>query len=346
MKKFVAIVLALVMVLAATACGSSAPAAQTDTAQSGTAPSEAATAEVKNIVIGHSFGDTNMLHLGITRFGELIEEKSGGTITVTIHANGALGSDAEMLQQVRLGSIDCQPISLPFISGEYPQCGIDQLPFLFDSAEDAYSAYDGKLGQAIQDEVFTKAGIVKIGNVMGQGFREFTNNVRPIVTPEDMVGIKFRTTESAVRIAMFESCGASVITMALSELFTSLQNGTVDGQENPLSTIDSNGFFEVQKYLSLSDHIFVANFMIMNQSKWDTFTAEEQALITETWNEAVEYERGLLVESKDAFLEKFKAAGVEVNEVDKDAFVTAVQPVWDSYIEQYGSEWIDLAREG
>ena len=345
MKKGLAMLLALVMLFTVVGCGSNnATPAPDQPSSQGEKTDTPAPAEAKTITIGHTFGETNMLHKGIVRFKELVEERSGGAITVTVYGNSALGSDAEMIQQVRRGSLDCQPISLPFVSGEYPQCGIDQLPFLFDSAEKAYAAYDGALGKAISDDVFTKLGIVKIGNVMGQGFREFTNNVRPIVTPDDMKGIKFRTTESAVRIAMFESCGASVITMALSELFTSLQNGAVDGQENPLSTIDSNGFFEVQKYLSLSDHIFVANFMVMNEAKWNSFTDEEKALLTEAWNEAAEYERGLLKDSTDTFLKKFEEAGMQVNEVDKEAFVKAVQPVWDSYIAQFGSEWIDLAR--
>ena len=353
MKRTLALFLALVMVLALAGCGGqsagTAPAqtqtqSQAQTQSSGSEVESTKPAEVKNITIGHTFGETNMLHQGILRFKELIEEKSGGTITVTVHGNSALGSDAEMIQQVRLGSLDAQPISLPFVSGEYPQCGIDQLPFLFDSAEKAYAAYDGDLGAAIEEEVFTKLGITKIGNVMGQGFREFTNNVRPITTPDDMKNIKFRTTESKVRIAMFESCGASVITMPLSELFTSLQNGAVDGQENPLSTIDSNGFFEVQKYLSLSDHIFVANFMVMNTNKWNSFTAEEQAMIKECWNEAADYERGLLSDSTETFLNKFRDAGMQINEVDKEAFVKAVEPVWESYISEFGSEWIDMAR--
>ena len=301
------------------------------------------TQKEKKIVVGHSFAETNILHLGLLRFSENLARASEGAIKVEVYANAALGNDAEVLQQVRLGNVDCQPISLPFISGEYPQCGIDQLPFLFSSAEHAFAAYDGELGQAIQDEVFSECNIVKIGNVMGQGFRQFTNNKRPIYVPEDMIGIKFRTTESAVRIAMFEACGASVISMPLSELFTALQNGTVDGQENPLSTIDSNGFYEVQKYLSLSNHIFVANFMVMNEDKWNSFTADEQILITEAWNDAVIYERELLKEADEKFIKKFKEAGIEINEVNRDAFVKAVSGVWDSYIKDHGSKWIDLA---
>ena len=142
---------------------------------------------------------------------------------------------------------------------------------------------------------------------------------------------------------MFEACNASVVPMQFSELYTALQQGTVPGQQNPIPLIETSNFDEVQKYLSLSGHIYNATVLAFNPDKWNSLSPELQEVIINAANEARDYERELNAKESDDAVERLKSKGMEVNEVDKSAFVEAVQPVWDTFKKENGSELIDLA---
>lgn len=171
-----------------------------------------------------------------------------------------------------------------------------------------------------------------------------TNNTRPIVKPEDMAGIKFRIAPTDIRRLTFEKLNAVAIPMAFAELFTALQQGTVDGQENPLSIIETSKFYEVQKYLSMSRHIYNTASFCVNPDWFATLTEEEQEIIKEAAYKAREYCRQLNDENEANALERLAANGMEINEIDYDAFVAGVQPVWDYFIENYGDDLIKLAQ--
>ena len=222
------------------------------------------------------------------------------------------------------------------------RAGIEDLPFLFTSAESAHKALDGEYGVKLAEEVLEPVG-TKVINYWENGMRHFTNDVRPIVTPSDMKGIKFRSANSPIRIKMFEACNASVVPMQFSELYTALQQGTVQGQENPIPLIETSNFDGVQKYLSLSGLIYNATVLAFNPDKWNSLSPELQEVIINAANEARDYERELNAKESDDAVERLKSKGMEVNEVDKSAFVEAVQPVWDTFKKENGSELIDLA---
>lgn len=335
MKKIMSILLCIAMLCTLLAACGSAPAGQNG--------AEATAEKPLVIKISHQNASTHPIQYGLLEFKRLLEEKSNGKITCDIYDSAVLGNDTSNLQQVVAGSLDAAMIMGAVIWQGYDgRANVEELPFLFSSYEEAYAAYDGEFGKKLASEVLESQG----GHVVGywdNGFRHFTNNIRPVVEPADMKGIKFRTAESEIRLQMFECCGTSAITMAFSELYSAMQQGTVDGQENPLSNIVASSFFEVQKYLSLSGHIYNTSVFFFSDNFWNSLTDEQKQIITECSDEAKEFTRRLNQDSEAENLQICKDAGMEVNEVDKEAFIAVVQPVWETFESKYGSELIDLA---
>ena len=339
MKKVISILLVAVMLVAVLAgCGNSSasPAAATATETK---------AEPIVIKISHQNASTHPIQLGLLEFKRLLEEKSGGTITCDIYDSAVLGNDTSNMQQVIAGSLDAAMIMGAVIWQGYDgRANVEELPFLFDSYEKAYAAYDGEFGKYLAENVLESQG-GHVVNFWDNGFRHFTNNIRPVTVPADMKGIKFRTADSEIRLHLFECCGTSAITMAVSELYSAMQQGTVDGQENPLSNIVASSFFEVQKYLSLSGHIYNTSVFFFSDNFWNSLTDEQKAIIEECSREARDYTRKINQESEAENLEICKNAGMEVNEVDKAAFIEAVQPVWEKFEATYGTELVELAQK-
>lgn len=343
MKKVLSVILCVAMLCTTlVACGGTkAPATDTNTP----AENNAATKDPIVIKISHQNASTHPIQMGLLEFKRILEEKSGGTITCDIYDSAVLGNDTSNMQQVIAGTLDAAMIMGAIIwQGYDDRAAIEEVPFLFDSYESAWAAYDGEFGDYIASEILESQG----GHVVGfwdNGFRHFTNNIRPVVVPADMAGIKFRTAESEIRLQMFDCCGSSAVVMAFSELYSAMQQGTVDGQENPMSNIVSSSFYEVQKYLSLSGHIYNTSVFFFSDNFWNSLTEEQQQIITEASDEAKLFARQLNMEKEEEYIQICKDAGMEVNQVDKDAFLEAVQPVWDGFIEKHGSELIELAQK-
>lgn len=304
---------------------------------------DVAYAKPVKINVAHIFTATHPATVGLEKFKAIVEEKTNNQVAVDIYHSGVLGGDVEELQQVIAGSLDAAIImGISIWQGYDPRAAMEEIPFLFQTAEGVHKALDGEFGNVLAKDVLEPVG-VKVLAYWENGFRHFTNNKRSIVKPEDMSGFKIRSAESQIRLEMFKNLNASAIPMAFPELFTGLQQGTVDGQENPLAVIESSKFYEVQKYLSLSGHIYNAGVFIINPKLWGSLTEEQRSIIQDAANECRDYERNIIAAEEDAILEKLKAEGMIVNEVDKEAFLETVKPVWDMFIDQYGSELIDLA---
>ena len=377
MKKFKGLALLLVLVMALTACGSSgaassaastadstaaessAPAssAEESSAPESTTPESSAeeSAEASEttggyqgdpitIKISHVFAQEHPIQKGLERFAELLSEETNGLVTVDLYPAGVLGGEVACVEQCVAGQIDCNLVSgIVPLSGYNPIANVEELPFFFANEEEAHAAYDGEYGELLAKELIEPIGLVFV-NYWENGFRHFTNNIRPINVPEDMAGIKFRISVSEIRLKMFEMLNASAISMQFNELFTALQQGTVDGQENPLSNIEASKFYEVQKYLSLCGYIYNASIMTFNPDIWNSYPEEVQQAIIKCSNEARDYERQLNKEFCDGSVERLKEYGMEVNEVDVDAFKEAVAPVWDSFIEEQGDLALQLVE--
>lgn len=296
------------------------------------------------IKIAHANGTTWPGHKGLVKMKEVLDSDPNCDITIEILPNGVLGGENEVLQQVILGTTDASLLTgLGFWQGMDERTAVDEMPFFFTTKEQARNAYDGRFGNRIK--AILDATGVKTINFWESGFRHFTNNIRPIVKPEDMKGIKFRSYQGEYRMAMFKALGATAVPMALTEVFAALQQGTVDGQENPLPMIEANKFYEVQKYLSLSGHIYNTSTLIINPKLWNSLSDEDKKAFNTAAQAGCKECRNLMDEEDRTIIEKFKAAGMQVNEVDKAAFAKAMQPIYDKYINACGDELIKLGQE-
>ncbi len=296
--------------------------------------------------VSHNQQPTHPVNVALLSFKEEVETKTNGSVVVDIYPSAQIADDATCLEQIMLGTLESAVLmgapTLLFQGTDNPLGYIEELPFLFSSSEAGRAAYDGALGQA-----FTEAAAdygVGVLCYWENGFRNMTNNVRPIIVPEDMKGIKFRIAPTDMRKMTFEALDATAIPMAFAELFTALQQGTVQGQENPLSIIETSKFYEVQKHLSMSRHIYNTATFIINPDFFEGLSPEEQAIVKEASLNARALMRSLNDEFEVSAIENLKAHGMQIDDIDYDAFVAAVQPVWDGFIAKYGSDLIDKAH--
>ncbi len=304
-------------------------------------PIHAAAAQTYQFRLGHVLPASHPYGIVMEQFAKAVEKDSGGRIKIQVVHAGALGGDREMGEQIRLGALEMGLIHTTVL-GLDRRLEIEELPFAWARREQAYAALDGELGAKLLDILAAKGikGLAWYEN----GYRHLTNNVRPIRWPEDLKGLKIRMAELKMRIDTFKLLGANPIPMAFPELFTALQQGTVDGQENPLAIIDSAKFYEVQKYLSLSGHIWGSVLLMINKGIWEKLPADLQQVLA---RDAVKYrdvERKMIQESDAKLVNQLKGK-MQINEVDKAAFRKAVQPIYDSYRSVFGEDLMKLVEK-
>ena len=283
-----------------------------------------------------------MLDQSATEFAKRANEKLGDKAKVVAYGSSQLGNDTAMLQKLKLGTVD---LALPttVMSSMVPAFGIFEMPYLVQDREHMKRIRD----EVVMPEMapLAEAAGFKILGVWENGFRHITNNKRPIITPEDLKGIKLRVPSGEWRVKMFETYGASPSPMAFSEVFVALQTGVMDGQENPYAQIYPSRFYEVQKYLSKTNHVYTPGYVVAGRS-WSKFDPEVQQVLQETAVEMqdVVYEIAARLDSE--LLQALIDAGMEVNEVDNAAFVAASQPVYDLFSQSVdgGAELIEKAR--
>lgn len=297
------------------------------------------------IKVAHVVAETHASHIALTEvFKKEIEEKSGGRITVEIYPNAQLGSDRQAVEAVSMGSTEMTMSAMAVMSGFEEKVTVLDLPFLFKTKEAAYNALDGELGDKI-NEMLLKQNVKNLGYAEG-GFRNITNSKRPIVKPEDLEGIKIRTQENPIHIASFKAFGANPTPMAFGELFTALQQKTVEGQENPINLIYASKFQEVQKYLSVTGHVYGTACLFINNDFFNSLPADLQDIVQKAADNTVDYQRQLCTEQDEEYLEELKKV-MEVYELtpeEKQVFIDKAQVVYDEFINKNGSELVDLAK--
>ena len=243
-------------------------------------------------------------------------------------ARAQLGKDKELLQKLKLGTLT---FSLPstVMSTVADEFGLFEMPYLVKSREHMARIEDEILWEQIAPAAEAKG--YKILAVWENGFRHITNNVRPINLPADLDGIKLRTPKGTWRVKMFQSYGANPTPMSFSEVFTALKTGVIDGQENPFAQIYSGKFQEVQKYLSLTGHVYTPAYVLVGKEHWDSLPADVQQILEETAkeNQAFVYEQAAALETD--LLQKLKDGGIAVNEADKDAFIAASTGIYEEF---------------
>ena len=295
--------------------------------------------------VAHDIATTHPTHLGMERWKSLVEKTTGGKIKLRIFPNATLGSTDSQITQLQQGALDVVVLGGVSLLGKYKaEANIELLPFMFSSNQAAMKALDGKYGAWLEEKIIKPTGF-KVMSYLVNGLRHVGNTKRPIHKPEDMSGLKFRVANVALLIEFFNQVGANAVPMAFTEVFTALQQGTVDGFENPAAVFNSNHFDEAVKYLSLTGHAFTSYVPVMNLSKFDPLPDTVKTMLLDTSREAALYQRDLMYKFEDESVATLKKRGMEVNDVDKAAFVAAVKPIWTRFTAKYGDEGVKLAQD-
>lgn len=304
-----------------------------------TGSAASAQTEVK---LGYALAPDSHYGVAAQKWQEVVEAETDGKFTFRHFPSSGLGGEREVIEGLQLGTVEATIVSTGTLSNFVPETGVTDIPFLFRSLEHARRVLDGPIGQEILAE-FDGAGLVALA--WGeQGFRHITNNRNAIETPEDLAGMKLRTMENPVHLNAFNAIGAAPTPMAWPEVIGALQQGTIDGQENPLSVIVSVKLNEVQKYLTLSGHVYSPAMVLVSKPFWDGLSDEDKAAFEKGATEAVVAMRGFVDDVEASGVETLKERGMEVNalsEEQKVAFRGAIESAYEGYYETYGKDLID-----
>ena len=289
-----------------------------------------------------SDGPADPYAVGARAFKELLEANSGGRIEVRLFPNRQLGDERPMLDGMRLGTVDAGVITNAVVAQIEPAFQLNDLPFLYDSEEQAQRVLDGPVGQKLATQLESKG--IKVLGFMEGGFRNMINNVRPVEKPGDVKGVKYRVMQNPVFIAMFSSLGGNAIPMAWGETFTAVQQGTIDGLEIPLAVIDQNKYFEVAKYLSLTNHTYSANALLISKRLFDRLPPDLQKAVVDSGTAATAKQRMAAGATAKEIVGKLQASGMSVNRVpDIGPFRAAVKDVHEQFKKSIGPELLDEA---
>lgn len=258
------------------------------------------------IAYGHGFMPTTPQHKSALKFKELVEQRSGGGIKINVFPSGQLGSAKDMFESLQMGTQQIALLPTARISGFAPKLQLFDLPFLFPNKTVAYKVFDGPIGSELLATLEPKG--VKGVAIYEDGFKHFTC-AKPVAKLEDFKGRKFRTMESPIIMEQFKSLGSNPTPIDFGELYNALQQGVVDGQENPLVTIVNMKFYEVQKYVILSSHAYLGHVLMFSKPWYDALSPERQKLLTEVGRELAVWERALVEEEEKGYLATIKAFG-------------------------------------
>lgn len=331
MKRLLTVFLAAFLVLALAACSDGAGDAKGDASEG--------KGEKKTIRAGIGLNDSHPQYLGLLKFKEIVEEKSNGEITVETYHSGQLGDDRTMTEALQLGSQEVTVPSTAPLANFVPEYNVFDFPFLFPSEEVADKVLDGEVGQKFLEKLESQ-------NLVGlayweNGFRDVTNSKHAIATAADFKGLKLRTMENELHLEAFRALGANPTPMAFTELFTAMQQKTVDGQENPLATIYLQKYYEVQSHVSNTHHVYSPFVFLMSKSFFDGLTEEQQTIVKEAAIESGVYQRQLNREANEKYLADLQEAGITYTEITPEAreeMVKLVQPAIEKYTEKIGKE--------
>ena len=285
----------------------------------------AASAQAVKLTLAHGTALDNPRHTAALKFAEVVKAKSNGRIEVTVAGAAQLGDDAAMVTALRTGALDMSANSQGAVANVVPEYAAFGMPFLFSSQAHAWKVMDGPAGKELAEKSADKS-LVVLG-YWDNGIRQMSNSKRPLLKPEDLKGLKMRTPPDAVTVDIMQSVGAEAQQIKFSELYVALQQGVVDGQENPLVNIWAGKLHEVQKYISLTGHKYEMTPFLIGKRSWDKLTDADKKLIQEAAVEATALQRKLAQESDEKMFAELKAKGVQIDKVDQGPFMTATAPV-------------------
>ncbi|WP_020560701.1 TRAP transporter substrate-binding protein [Thiofilum flexile] len=282
------------------------------------------------------------LEMGAAKFAELVDSKSNGSMSVKVFAGGVLGGDAQNVSSLQGGTLDMVVLNSGILASQVPDFTVYDFPFMFGSAEEVDKIVDGEFGKALHAKLEDK-GIIGL-TYWELGFRDMTNSKHPINKVEDIKGLKLRVIPNAINVDWVTALGANPTPLPFPEVYTALEQKAIDGQENPLTVIAANKFYEVQKHLTITHHQYNPQSAIFSKKVWDKLTPEQQTIIRESAIEAGLYERGVAREKSASALEELKTAGMEVTELPPEEVAKMrelMKPIIEKYADVAGKETVD-----
>lgn len=307
------------------------------------ATAAAGTASAQTVIkVGHGANEQYHMHRALLKFEELVEERSGGDFDVQIFPSSQMGPDREMIEGVQTGVLEMAVSPSSFFAGWDPSFAVIELPYMYPSKDVALDVLNGDTG----DEMLARLenqGLVGLG-WLENGLRHVTNNVRPIEKPEDLAGIKLRTMKVPAHVDTFKALGANPTPMNFGEVYSALQQGVIDGQENPVALIDSQRFYEVQKHVSLTGHVFTVYVPVVGQWFWSGLSEDQQTLLRDAMTDAAAYQQELVNAEEAGQLQKIRDAGVNVVDLsaeERQVFSDKTQEVRATYRDEVGAEVFD-----
>ncbi len=313
-----------------------------DSSSSGSASQTAAAAsDERNYTLKfqHLGVEGDAYDLGAKRFKELAEEYSGGSLTIELYSNGELASGANAVQSVQMGTLDIVAESSMTEANFIPSFDVLNLPFLFDNLDQVWTVLDGQVGEELKADA--EASGFKVLCFWDNGFRNVSNNTRAINSVDDVAGLKIRVPENGVFVDTWEALGAIPTPMAWSEVYSALQLGTIDGQENPNGHMQSYNLTEIQKYFAITNHVYTAEPVIMNLSVFNKLSDNQKEALMKAAAESATYEREQRRMINDETLQWISDQGVEITYPDIESFRDKVAPIY----EEYGAKYSNLLSE-
>jgi len=294
-------------------------------------------AQSKVLKITTGLTEQHPVYLANKRFGEILAAKLPGKYTVQAYANAQLGDDVRATESVRMGTLEMVMTSSSPLTGLVPEFNVFDLPFIIPSEKAADAIFDGPVGAKLAAALEAKG--LKLLAYYENGFRQLTNSRREVKSPADLKGLKIRTMQNPIHLEAFRAMGANPTPMPFSEVFTAMQQKTIDGQENPIPTIWLSKFYEVQKYITLTGHVYGPQIMLINKKLWDSFPAADRKVIAEAAQESAVYQRALNRKMNREFVDNLRKAGTTVTELTPEqhkAFVDAVASVYATWEPKIG----------
>lgn len=287
-------------------------------------------AKVYRMIGGHANPADHPYHLGLVKFGELLKEKSGGRILLDSFHSSQLGNERDLVEGLQLNTVQAAVITSAPLSGFTDAYLVFDLPFVFEDVVEARTLCDSPIGQEMLSSL-EDDGVIGL-TFFENGMRNITNSKRPIEKPEDLRGIKIRTMENMMHMDAFRVMGADPTPMAFGELFTAMQQKAIDAQENPYVVIFANKFFEVQDYLSITEHLYSPAPLLISKTFYDSLPEDLQGVMVEAAEEAKVYQWQACDDQTSYLLKSLEDAGMIVNRPDKAPFIAATKSLYDKYV--------------
>jgi len=301
-------------------------------------------AQPKVFNLGYVGRPTSPEGIGAQAFADEVKKRSNGRLEIRLHSGGALGGEREMLEGIQLGTIDIAMPATAVVGNFVPEVQILDIPFLFRDIDQAYRVFDGPIGQEMLAK-FPSRGLIGLA-LGGNGFRQLTNSKRPVSSPDDLHGLKLRTMENQTHLMVWRQLGALPTPMALPEVFTALQQGVVDGQENPIGAIINNKFGQVQKYLTLTNHAFTSIAVVMSPTAYNALSAPDKQLFVDGARTAMRVTKEQVAIVEKTGVETLRGMGIVVVEkVDATRFQDKLKPTYAELSKKFGEAAIARIRD-